>query len=178
VTTYRPATIDDAAAIADLHARSWRATYRGAYSDAYLDGPVAEERLATWTARLEDPLPNQFVVVAEDDGAVVGFACAYGAEDEQLGSFLDNIHTDPARHNQGIGTGLFSAIVDWCRTHHAVHGLHLKVLDRNHNARRFYERRGGIEQGTVPASNPWVMQGTSVLMVAWPTLDSVLHSRD
>lgn len=97
---YRTATLEDAAAIADLHARSWRATYRGSYSDAYLDGPIEEERLAVWTTRLSDPAPNQLVVVASDQDRIVGFACAYGGHDPGWGSFLDNIHADPHRHAQ------------------------------------------------------------------------------
>lgn len=177
MTTYRPATIDDAAAIADLHARSWRATYRGAYTDEYLDGPVDEDRLTTWTDRLAHPPPNQFVAVAADGDGVVGFACVYGAHDETWGSFLDNIHTDPKRHGEGIGTGLFAAVVDWCRCHHPHTGLHLKVLDRNDNARRFYERRGGAESGSVPASNPLVIDGTRVLLIVWPDLDAVARAR-
>src|SRR5687767_5795564 len=114
---YREATLQDAIAIADLHTRSWRATYRGSYRDDYLDGPVGEERREIWTARLSDPPPNQFVVVAEDDTGVVGFACAYGGNDAE-GSFLDNIHADPRQHGEGIGAGLLIAVVEWCRTHH------------------------------------------------------------
>ena len=37
---FRPADADDAAAVAGLHADSWRRHYRGAFSDAFLDGDV------------------------------------------------------------------------------------------------------------------------------------------
>lgn len=50
--SFRLAAATDAAAIADLHAQSWRRHYRGAYSDAFLDGDVAADRLAAWTERL------------------------------------------------------------------------------------------------------------------------------
>jgi GNAT superfamily N-acetyltransferase len=169
---YRTAMPEDALAIADLHARSWRATYRGSYRDEYLDGPVGEERLEVWTARLSDPPPNQFVVVAEDDAGVIGFACAYGGYDAK-GSFLDNIHADPQRHGEGIGTGLLRAVVEWCREHYADHGLHLKVLERNVNARRFYERFGGIDRGSSPASSAWIVEGMEVRHYTWDSLDAV-----
>jgi hypothetical protein len=39
--SFRAAGQDDAHAIAELHADSWRRHYRGAYSDAFLDGDVA-----------------------------------------------------------------------------------------------------------------------------------------
>jgi GNAT superfamily N-acetyltransferase len=169
---YRQATLEDAIAIADLHTRSWRATYRGSYRDEYLDGPVEVERLEVWTARLADPPSNQFVVVAEDDAGVIGFACAYGDYDAE-GSFLDNIHADPRRHGEGIGTGLFMAVVEWCREHYAEHALYLKVLARNVNARRFYERFSGIDRGSTPASSEWIVEGVEIRRYMWDTLGAV-----
>jgi GNAT superfamily N-acetyltransferase len=175
---HRKATLKDAPAIADLHARSWRATYRGSYRDEYLDGSLDEDRLNVWTERLSDPPVNQFVVVAAEDGRIVGFACVYGGHDEHWGSFLDNIHTDPQRHGEGIGTGLFLRVADWCRQGFANHGLHLKVLERNTYARRFYLCLGGTEHGSVPPSNPWVIEGTRVVLVTWRALDVVARPRD
>jgi len=177
VIRYRQATVADADTIADLHARSWRATYRGSYRDEYLDGSLDEERLQVWTARLSNPPPNQFVVVAEDDGRIVGFACAYGAHDAE-GSFLDNIHADPDRHGEGIGSGLFRTVVDWCRANFPGCGLHLKVFERNTKARRFYEEFGGIDRGGTPPSSPWVVvEGVEVRQYAWSTLDAVSAPR-
>lgn len=169
----RFAAIEDAPSIAELHARSWRATYRGAYRDEYLDGPLDDERLTVWTARLSDPPPNQLVVVAEENRQPVGFACAFGGHDRAWGSFLDNIHADPQRHREGIGTRLFTSVVDWCRECYPTHGLYLSVLDRNTNARRFYEKFGAIDRGGTPPSSEWVVEGVLILRYAWPTLDSV-----
>jgi hypothetical protein len=45
---FRHAAPDDVAAIARLHAQSWRGHYRGAYSDAFLDGEAFADRLAVW----------------------------------------------------------------------------------------------------------------------------------
>jgi GNAT superfamily N-acetyltransferase len=168
----RPASKDDAPAIAALHARSWRATYRGAYRDEYLDGELESERLGVWTQRLSDPPPNQFVVVAEDAGNIVGFACVYGDFDE-AGSFLDNIHADPDRHGEGIGGHLLREVVAWCRAHHPQTGLHLKVFERNVRARRFYERFGAIDRGRTEASSPYILETAHVRSYAWPTLDHV-----
>lgn len=170
---YRTATIEDAPAIADLHARSWRATYRGSYRDKYLDGPLDEERLTVWTDRLSDPPTNQLVVVAEDGDRVVGFACAYGGHDDEQGSFLDNIHADPDRHGEGIGSSLFSTVVGWCREHYPSHGLHLSVLETNTSARRFYEGFGATDVGTANPSSPWVLDSVVIRRYAWTTLDAV-----
>ena len=39
-------------AVATLHAESWRAHYRGAYRDEYLDGEVVQARIRVWKERL------------------------------------------------------------------------------------------------------------------------------
>jgi hypothetical protein len=88
----RVATGADAMAVATLHAESWRAHYRGAYRDEYLDRAVVQDRIRVWKERLSTPVANQFVVLAEEDDDLIGFACAYGGHHETWGSLLDNIH--------------------------------------------------------------------------------------
>jgi GNAT superfamily N-acetyltransferase len=144
---YREAMREDATTIATLHAESWRVTYRGSYRDEFLDGPVFQDRTGVWNKRLSMPAPNQFVVLAEEEGLVVGFACAYGRDDEQWGSLLDNIHVRRQQHRQGLGTGLVSEVARWCRAHYADCGLYLWVIAQNHQARRFYERLGATDRG-------------------------------
>jgi len=41
----RFARLEDAQAIAELHAESWRYAYRGALSDEYLSGDIIADRL-------------------------------------------------------------------------------------------------------------------------------------
>ena len=62
---YRGATALDAEQIAHLHADSWRRHYRGAYSDAYLDGDVFEDRRQVWLERFQRPDDESFTIVAE-----------------------------------------------------------------------------------------------------------------
>jgi hypothetical protein len=67
----RSATAQDSSAIALLHADSWRRNYRGAYTDAFLEGDVETNRRAVWAERLTDPSADQRTIVAEiDDGLV------------------------------------------------------------------------------------------------------------
>jgi len=74
---YRTAQSSDADAIARLHAQSWRQTYRGSFSDAFLDGDLVGERTRVWRGRLDRPADNQLVRVAFDDASnLVGFLCA------------------------------------------------------------------------------------------------------
>jgi GNAT superfamily N-acetyltransferase len=145
--TIREALRADAAAIAMLHAESWRATYRGSYRDEFLDGPVFQDRLDVWTQRLSTPVPNQRVVLAEDESGVAGFACAYGGDSAQWGSLLDNLHVRRQLHGHGVGRGLLSEVACWCRANYADFGLYLWVNGTNHQARRFYERLGAVDVG-------------------------------
>lgn len=101
-------------AVATLHAESWRAHYRGAYRDEYLDGDVVQDRIRVWKERLSTPAPNQFVVLAEEDDDLIGFACAYGGHDESWGSLLDNIHVRPEHQRRGVGAALLAEVAAWC----------------------------------------------------------------
>ena len=144
---FREAIASDAPAIAALHAESWRAHYRGAYRDEYLDGEVFEDRQRVWKERLARPVPNQFVVLALEGDDLIGFACVYGAHDQTWGSLLDNIHVRPERQHRGVGTGLIAEVAAWCRANYADCGLYLWVLEQNRQAQHFYQRFGAIDQG-------------------------------
>lgn len=143
----RVALPEDADAIADLHAASWRATYRGSMRDDYLDGEVGAERRALWRERLAAPAPNQHVVVAVDGEALVGFGCAYGADDARFGTQLDNLHVRRDRQSDGVGRALIAAVAAWCVAAHPEAGLYLWVVDENVGARRFYASLGAADVG-------------------------------
>jgi GNAT superfamily N-acetyltransferase len=141
--------------------------------DAYLDGPVFQDRQSVWTDRLFGPDDNQLVVVAEQGTDIVGFACAYTHEDETWGSFLDNIHAHPLRHGEGIGSALFAEVVKWCRRVAGDYGLYLYVFALNNRARRFYERLGATDTGSELRSPGVGGEPREIHRYAWPTLDAV-----
>ena len=173
----RTATPTDIDAIAKLHAESWRITYRGQYTDAFLDGPVYDDRLRVWRDRLTSPEPNQRTIVAEENGdALVGFACAFGDHDPRWGTLLDNIHVDPARKHSGIGTQLIREVSAWTRDQHPSSGLHLWVLEANAPARRFYERLGATNVERATSTPPG--GGTVVsLRYAWTNPVAIVGDR-
>lgn len=94
----RAADAGDAEGVALLHADSWRRHYRGVYSDAFLDGDVASDRLAVWSARLAAPAGSE-TVVAEQGGQLVGFVHVVFGADPRWGSLIDNLHV--GRHLRG-----------------------------------------------------------------------------
>jgi len=144
---YRPAEPSDAEAIASLHARSWRENYRGAFSDAFLDGDLPEERLRVWRDRLDHPPGNQLVRLAFDSASLVGFVCAYGAHDPQWGSFVDNVHVAHDSKRNGIGSSLMRQAGASLARRYPDLGVYLWVLEVNAPARRFYERLGAENAG-------------------------------
>lgn len=144
---YRPAGPADADAIALLHTRSWRENYRGAFSDAFLDRELPDERLRVWRARLEAPPRNQRVQLAVDAMSLVGFVCAYGAQDSRWGSLVDNLHVAHAVKRSGIGASLMRHAGGWLARSYANLGVYLWVLEQNASARRFYERLGAENAG-------------------------------
>jgi GNAT superfamily N-acetyltransferase len=143
----RMANPADAEAIAALHAASWKRSYRGMFSDAYLDGDVFEERQQHWRRRLQtEPRPDQGVLVALDGTALVGFLCIFLEAEPGWGPLLDNLHVQPDRKGCGIGQQLLQAGVRWLRTRGDFECWHLWVLEDNLPTRRVYEHLGWVPE--------------------------------
>lgn len=161
----------DAEAIAGLHADSWRRHYRGAYADAYLDGDVEAERLGVWTQRLASQDRSTSTLIAEADGAFVGFVHIVFDADPRWGSLVDNLHVVWARKRARVGSRLMSAAGAAVLQHGG--GLYLWVLEQNVDAQSFYVARGGrrVESRLVPPPGGRAerLNGSPVgVRMAWP----------
>jgi ribosomal protein S18 acetylase RimI-like enzyme len=170
---YRGATARDVEAIAGLHADSWRRHYRGALSDAFLDGDVVADRLEVWSARLTKPQPGQCTIVADDDGTVVGFVHTSLDEDPKWGALLDNLHVMYARKRDRIGTRLMAEAATVVLERRPFAGLYLFVLEQNTAAQAFYVARGGacIEREIAPATGGGTV---ARLRYVWPDPSALL----
>jgi predicted N-acetyltransferase YhbS len=135
---YRPATADDIAAVAALHADSWRRHYRGALSDEFLDGDVVADRLEVWTDRLSRPDPSVHTIVAEEGGDLVGFVCVVLDADAEWGALVDNLHVTFDRKRGGVGRELLRLASEF-----AGGRFWLWVLEQNTDAQAFYDVAGG-----------------------------------
>jgi GNAT superfamily N-acetyltransferase len=141
---FRPATLADSQRIASLHTDSWRDAYRGILPDAYLDGPVAEERANLWQARLGSPgADRRHILLVEGEGGLVGFVCVLLDEEPLWGACLDNLHVLPRFKRHGLGRQLFSRAAQWVMSKEPGWPMHLWVFEANDRARRFYEALGG-----------------------------------
>jgi ribosomal protein S18 acetylase RimI-like enzyme len=169
----RPATADDVAAIARLHADSWSRSYRGIYSDAYLDEEAPAERLVAWTERFANPRPDQRTVLAIDAGELVGFVHTVLDDDPHWGALLDNLHVRADWQRRRLGSQLVAASARAVVDERPGRGLYLWVLEPNIRARAFYAARGGSEVDRVDEE---AVDGspTVILRVTWPDPSALL----
>ena len=135
--------MSDAEAIARLQVLSWQAAYAGIIPPGHLAAMSAAERATRHRARLSEPGPRSVELVAERDGAVVGWAgCGPTRDDDRDAACTGEIqamYADPAAWSSGVGAALMTAALDHLRDA-GFTVVTLWVLEDNVRARRFYER--------------------------------------
>jgi GNAT superfamily N-acetyltransferase len=167
---FRSATRDDVEAVAALHTESWRHAYRGILPDAYLDGPIVQERLSLWQVRFSSPNSHRhLVLLAESGKKLVGFACVLLDEEPPWGACLDNLHVLPNWRGMGLGRQLFGRVAQWVLLMEPGWGMHLWVFEANSGARRLYDRLGGA---VVELHSKRITEGVEApsLRYFWPDL--------
>jgi GNAT superfamily N-acetyltransferase len=84
------------------------------------------------------------VLVAEDDGRLIGLCTAYiDLESVRFGRrcWVEDLAVDPDRRSEGVGAALLAEAREWARELGATH-LELDSADNRTDAHRFYEREG------------------------------------
>jgi L-amino acid N-acyltransferase YncA len=157
----RPATPDDADAIASVHVRSWQAAYRGIVPDAMLEGLSIERRASWWRGELTEMMPPTARWVVERSGRVVGFASIGTARGDTAGPGIGELFTlyrEPEAWSQGLGRALNDQAIVGLRAS-GFRSAIMWVLADNVCGRRFYERTGWQPDG---ATMGWEASGTTV----------------
>ncbi|WP_225767927.1 GNAT family N-acetyltransferase [Inquilinus sp. Marseille-Q2685] len=162
----RPATAADAAAIADLHQRSWRSAYRGLLPDSYLDGPAGDQLAAHWSGAFakDEPCRMMILIAMAPDG-IAGFVAAWPKGPDR--ALIDNLHVAPGLRGGGLGRRLMGRAAAELRRL-GFRSAFLEVIEGNHDARGFYRRLGGVEGA--PFVEPIGGHPTRVIPVAWDDL--------
>jgi len=143
----RPARVEDAAALAEVHVRTWQAAYAHVFGAERLASLDVARRAAQWTRWLEEPQPHWRVVVDEDAaGRVVGFAWLGESREAADEGELYAIYVLPEAWGSGAGAELMDAALTALREDGFRAAL-LWVLEDNPRARRFYEREGWTTDG-------------------------------
>lgn len=145
----RTATLEDAAALAEIHVSAWRAAYRGHMPDSVLDSLSVEQRTADWQQWLKQPGPGTTLVV-ESDAELCAF-CVFGpsrdddAQEQPVGEILAlNVH--PKFWRRGYGADLCQAVLLAARQR-PWKTLTLWMLKSNQRAQLFYQALGFTPDG-------------------------------
>jgi GNAT superfamily N-acetyltransferase len=155
----RLATGDDAAGIAQAQERAWQMAYRHVFPVEELDrgGFI---RASLWRERLEHPPPGWTTFVADDDGAVLGFASVGPSRDERGLGELYAIYVHPDWWATGAGRALIE------RGELELRAIYreatLWVLEDNPRARSFYETAGWVPDGATKAHERWGVRAPEV----------------
>jgi GNAT superfamily N-acetyltransferase len=144
IRSYEPA---DRAQVLDLSIRAWAPVHdsmrevMGSEIFDLLHRPDWQSKQRSDVAAVLDG-EKATVWVAEQDGAVVGFAAAILRPDEQMGE-LWMIAVDPEHQDHGLGTEMTNVATAWMRQAGMTHAMISTGGDRGHApARRTYEKAG------------------------------------
>jgi ribosomal protein S18 acetylase RimI-like enzyme len=137
--TVRRARPEDAAAIAEVHVRTWQAAYAHVFGAERLATLDATARTMRWREIIAGD--EQTVLVAEEDGRLVGWCTVGGSRDVDAEGELWGIYVAPEGWGGGAGPALLQAGLAQLRVEGRRDAI-LWVLEDNPRARRFYEREG------------------------------------
>jgi ribosomal protein S18 acetylase RimI-like enzyme len=139
----RRARLEDARAIAQVHAETWREAYEHVFGAERLASVTVDARLSQWERILAAGQSDVFV--AADDG-IVGFVSTGDSRDADAEAELFAIYVLPEAWGSGAGSALMRAGIEAMRLRASGDAV-LWVLDDNPRARRFYEREGWTLDG-------------------------------
>lgn len=143
----RPAGPDDIMMIASVIVETWRSTFRGLISDAFLDAMSIEEQAVRHARRMRVADVFHLVAVDMSTNRVIGFA-NYGKARSMPPRFdreLYALYILKQFQGAGIGSALVRSVAAHCRELGGA-SLFAWVLSSNPN-RAFYERLGAIAVG-------------------------------
>jgi len=138
--TIRLARPGDARGIARLDVETWRATYAGVLSTAYLVGLSERRREAGWRGVILRE-PRDVRVATDATGAILGFgSCGPNRVDRSFSGEVFTLYVAPDWQNRGIGRRLLIAL--FRRLVAAGRRSAIVWVLRDNPSRFFYERLG------------------------------------
>ena len=138
----RPAVLQDARRIAEIHVRAWEAAYRGLMPDSVLDAMSVGEREIAWRDRLRKG--EVTVLVSCESAAVTGWLVLGRSRDDKATDSereIYGLYVDPTGWRRGAGTHLWNEGYRVLKNA-SISLVVLWVLEGNDGARRFYESVG------------------------------------
>lgn len=145
--TIRPALLEDAKILGEIHALTWKHAYKGIMPDVVLDGITIEKRTLYFEKALSEKREEDFLIFLQDQP--VGLICIGKCRDDDADSDVGEIwgiYILPEYQGKGVGT----CSIKWALEELESRGykrVTLWVLEDNHHARKFYECMGFLYKG-------------------------------
>ncbi|MCL2321749.1 MAG: GNAT family N-acetyltransferase [Oscillospiraceae bacterium] len=142
----RPVKISDVSRIAEIHVFGWRCAYKGIVSDDFLfNKMLVSKQISYFSVAILNNIEESYVF---DDGIIKAFLTIGACRDEDKSKTFElwGIYVDPFMKRQGIG----SKMVHYCERiaiQRRFDEVCLWVLEKNINARKFYEKLGYFPDG-------------------------------
>ncbi|MEU5974684.1 GNAT family N-acetyltransferase [Streptomyces sp. NPDC047315] len=145
----RDVTTEDRTAVALVRVRSWQHAYAGLVPQSYLDAMSVPDESARLGELIAAGRSGATHLVAERDGAVVGWGCTGPGRDEDAiarESELYTLYVLPEHLSTGVGRALLAELIARASASGSER-MRLWVLRENAPARRFYEKAGFAPDG-------------------------------
>ncbi|MFT7433300.1 MAG: GNAT superfamily N-acetyltransferase [Alphaproteobacteria bacterium] len=139
----RPATVCYAAAMGKAHVLSWQYAYKGMINQTTLDDLKITDRVSMWDKVLTNKKANNLQIVLLNNDEVIGFAVGTPTHADMF--FLHAMYIHPDHTGNGYGDKLLNAFKQEC-LNRSFKKMECGVLTANKNARKFYEKNGGVWQ--------------------------------
>jgi ribosomal protein S18 acetylase RimI-like enzyme len=156
----RPARLEDARQLAEVHVGSWQTAYRGIVPDSILNDLSVEAWTERWQQRLSIENEAHTLVLAFEE-SVIGWTTVGPARDPDCSvedtQEVYGIYLRAEYWEHGHGTQLYAASEDQMRKSGAADAV-LWVLRDNSRARRFYERQGYLIDRIQPERQQKLLQ--------------------
>jgi ribosomal protein S18 acetylase RimI-like enzyme len=168
----RPAELDDAEGIAQVHVATWRSAYRGLLPEDFLASLSEANYAERWKRVIGEGLSRVYVV--DEDEGIAGFASGGRERAGEMGyaGELYALYVLEGAQRRGHGRELVRAVAGALREM-ALPDMIVWVLRDNPTARRFYERLGGRYVRSQP-----ITIGTATLeevSYGWRALDEIRY---
>ncbi len=135
----REAILDDIARIVEINIESWQNTYASIIDNDDLFSIDKQERIE----KFQTTFSEKKILVATLNGEVVGFAWYNeNMSDNSYENEIVALYVDLKYRKNGVGKTLFEGVINKINKR-GTSNLIIWCLEKNYNARKFYERLGG-----------------------------------